>query len=323
MKKILSRFSVNSKVLAVLFILIMIIGMSSHQNFFSVRNFMAISQQMSEIGIMAIGMTLVIITRGIDISTGTAMGLFAIVTALCMRAGLPVILTVIISLATAMLCGALNAFMIANIRVPAMIATLGTQLFFNGIALALSRGGTISSIYESYYFLGQGKIADILPVQAFILIVIAVFVHIVLTKRRLGKQIFAIGNNIEAARFSGINTNRVLFIVYISCAVLSCVAGNIQVARVTTARADMGTVYMMQCISAVVLGGTSISGGKGGVGGTIVSVLVFTMVGNIMNLSGVSPHWQTLVTGLIMVAVLVFNRITEGRKRIKAVLDMA
>lgn len=317
-KKMMNRFHIkltlNARVLLVVFVAIMLVGIFSNQNFFTMRNFLSILQQMSEIGIMALGMTVVIITGGIDISSGTTMGLCATVTGMCMSLGWPTYATLACSLAVATLCGLINASMVAVIRVPAMIATLGTQMFFNGVALALSKGSSISQIYESFYFLGQGTILGI-PVQALVLIVLAILVHILLKHRIMGKRIYAIGNNSKAAMYSGVNTVRVLFGVYILSAVMACIAGNIQVSRVTTARADMGTIFVMQCISAVVLGGTSISGGKGNVGGTIVSVLIFSMISNIMNLVGISTFWQQFATGSILVLVVVLNRITEQSRR--------
>ena len=135
-----------------------------------------------------------------------------------------------------------------------------------------------------------------------------------LKRRVFGKHLFAIGNNSKASTYSGVQTEKVLFMAYISCSVLCCIAGNIQVSRVATARADMGYSFLMPCISAVVLGGTSIDGGVGGVGGTVAGVLIFAMISNIMNLAGISSFWQQLATGGILILVVVFNKITENHK---------
>jgi len=313
----IANMSINAKVLGIALVAILAMGIFANKNFLSVGNFMSILQQMSEIGIMALGLTLVILTGGIDISIGTTMGLCATITGVCLQLGMPVLPAVLCSFGVAVLCGLLNSAMIAIIGVPAMIATLGSQMFFNGIALALSQGNSISSVPESFYFLGQGQLFGVIPVQAIILAVLAVAVHIVLCRRRLGRRIYAVGNNMQASKLAGIKTTRVLTTVYVLCSVLCCVAGNIQVSRVATARADMGSVYMMQCLSAVVLGGTSIMGGKGGVGGTIVGVFIFAMIGNVMNLAGISAFWQQFAIGMILVMVLVFNRVTERRRRVK------
>lgn len=226
---------------------------------------------------------------------------------------MPIALAVLVSLAAAVLCGCLNAVLVAVIGIPPMIATLGTQMFFYGAALVLSKGNSISNIPREFYFLGQNKIAGI-PLQAIILVLLTVILAVVLKKRVFGKHLIAIGNNSKASAYSGVQTERVLFAAYIICSVLCCIAGNIQVSRVATARADMGYSFLMPCISAVVLGGTSIDGGIGGVGGTVVGVIIFAMISNIMNLAGISSFWQQLATGSILILVVVFNKITENHK---------
>ncbi|MBU9735144.1 ABC transporter permease [Diplocloster agilis] len=307
------RFSLNGIVLTAAFLGIVLIGTVVNENFLTMKNILSIFQQMSEMGIMALGLTIVIITGGNDLASGTTMGLCAVVSGLCLTSGMPIPLALLISLAAAVACGCLNASLVALIGIPPMIATLGTQMFFYGAALVLSKGNSISNIPREFYFLGQDKLAG-LPLQAVILILLTIVLAVILKKKVFGKHLFAIGNNIKASAYSGIRTVKVLFLAYITCSVLCCIAGNIQVSRVATARADMGYSFLMPCISAVVLGGTSIDGGIGGVGGTVVGVLIFAMISNIMNLAGISSFWQQLATGSILVLVVVFNKITENSK---------
>ena len=307
------RLSLNGIVLMAAFLGIVIIGTVVNENFLTMKNILSIFQQMSEMGIMALGLTIVIITGGNDLASGTTMGLCAVVSGLCLTSGMPIPLALLISLAAAVACGCLNASLVALIGIPPMIATLGTQMFFYGAALVLSKGNSISNIPREFYFLGQDKLAG-LPLQAVILILLTIVLAVILKKKVFGKHLFAIGNNIKASAYSGIRTVKVLFLAYITCSVLCCIAGNIQVSRVATARADMGYSFLMPCISAVVLGGTSIDGGIGGVGGTVVGVLIFAMISNIMNLAGISSFWQQLATGSILVLVVVFNKITENSK---------
>lgn len=318
-EKLKIKLSISELVLFGAFFLIILVGTFANENFFTLRNMMSIFQQMSEMGIMALGLTIVIITGGNDLSSGTTMGLCAVVSGVCLTSGMPIPLALACSLVVSVTCGCVNAGLVAVVGVPPMIATLGTQMLFNGVALVISKGSSISKIPEAFYFLGQGKIGGI-PVQALILIVLSVSLAVTLKRKILGRYIFAIGSNIKAAAYAGIDTVKVLFLSYILCSVMCCIAGNIQVARVATARADMGTVFLMQCISAVVLGGTSIEGGRGGVGGTIIGVMIFAMIGNIMNLVGISSFWQQLATGGILVLVVVFNCFTEmSKRRIKSV----
>lgn len=305
--------SLNGIVLLTAFLGIILIGTMANGNFLTIRNILSIFQQMPEMGIMAIGLTIVIITGGNDLSSGTTMGLCAVISGLCLTSGMPIVPALLVSLAAAVACGCLNAALVAVIGIPPMIATLGTQMFFYGAALVLSKGNSISNIPREFYFLGQDKIAGI-PLQAIILILLTVILAVVLKMRVFGKHLFAIGNNSKASAYSGVHTEKVLFAAYITCSVLCCIAGNIQVSRVATARADMGYSFLMPCISAVVLGGTSIDGGIGGVGGTVIGVAIFAMISNIMNLAGISSFWQQLATGSILILVVVFNRITENRK---------
>ncbi len=313
MEKLRKRFTLHEMVLAGAFLLIFLIGACSNENFLSIRNILSLFQQMSEMGIMAMGLTIVIITGGMDLSAGTTMGLCAVTSGLCLTKGLGVVPSLIISLGVAVLCGAMNAVLVAIIRIPPMIATLGTQMFFLGAALVLSKGNSISGIPESFYFLGQAKIFG-MPLQMLLLFGLAIFLMIMLRNTVTGQHIYAIGNNMKAALFSGIRTKHVLFYSYIMCSVMCCIAGNIQVSRVATARADMGSAFLMTCISAVVLGGTSINGGNGGIVGTVVGIMIFAMIGNIMNLVGISSFWQQLATGSILVLVVVFNRMIEMQK---------
>ncbi len=313
MEKLRKRFTLHEMVLAGAFLLIFLIGACSNENFLSIRNILSLFQQMSEMGIMAMGLTIVIITGGMDLSAGTTMGLCAVTSGLCLTKGLGVVPSLIISLGVAVLCGVMNAVLVAIIRIPPMIATLGTQMFFLGVALVLSKGNSISGIPESFYFLGQAKIFG-MPLQMLLLFGLAVFLIIMLKNTVTGQHIYALGNNMKAALFSGIRTTHVLFYSYIMCSVMCCIAGNIQVSRVATARADMGSAFLMTCISAVVLGGTSINGGNGGIVGTVVGIMIFAMIGNIMNLVGISSFWQQLATGSILVLVVVFNRMIEMQK---------
>lgn len=312
-EKFKKTFTLHEMVLAGAFLLIFLIGAFSNENFLYVRNILSLFQQMSEMGIMAMGLTIVILTGGMDLSAGTTMGLCAVTSGLCLTKGLGVVPSLLISLCIAVCCGTVNSILIAIIRIPPMIATLGTQMFFLGLALVLSKGNSISGIPESFYFLGQDKILG-MPLQMVLLFILAIFWIILLSRTMTGQHIYAIGNNMVASLFSGIRTTRVLFFSYIMCSVMCCIAGNIQVSRVATARADMGTAFLMTCISAVVLGGTSINGGSGGIIGTVVGILIFAMIGNIMNLVGISSFWQQLATGSILVLVVVFNRIIEMQK---------
>ena len=202
------RFSLNGIVLTAAFLGIVLIGTVVNENFLTMKNILSIFQQMSEMGIMALGLTIVIITGGNDLASGTTMGLCAVVSGLCLTSGMPIPLALLISLAAAVACGCLNASLVALIGIPPMIATLGTQMFFYGAALVLSKGNSISNIPREFYFLGQDKLAG-LPLQAVILILLTIVLAVILKKKVFGKHLFAIGNNIKASAYSGIRTVKV------------------------------------------------------------------------------------------------------------------
>lgn len=312
-EKKMFRLSLNEAVLLGAFVFVALIGVVANENFLTVRNILSVFQQMSEMGIMALGLTIVILTGGIDLSCGSVMGLCAVTSGICLTSGIGVVPTLLISMALSLVCGIMNGIIVAWVKIPPMIATLGTQMFFYGLALVLSEGNSISGIPQSFYFLGQDKFLGI-PVQAVLFLTFWVILLIMLRKKRLGKYIYAIGNNSKAALYSGVAVTKILVVVYMLGAFLSCIAGNIQVARVATARADMGSTFLMQCISAVVLGGTSMNGGIGGVTGTVIGITIFAMIGNIMNLVGITSFWQQLATGSILILVIVFNRVAESGK---------
>ena len=311
MKK--KKLSLNDVVMISAFLGVVLVGAILNSRFLSIQNILSVFQQMSEMGIMTLGLTVVILIGGIDLSCGSIMGLCAVVSGICLTSGISTFLVIIISLSIAVIAGICNGFFVAVIRIPPMIATLGTQMLLFGLALILSKGNSISGIPQSFYFLGQSKIVGI-PIQAHIFILTWLVLIVLLKKKKFGKSLYILGNNEKAAKYSGIQTVKVTIYAYVICAVLSAIAGNIQVSRVATARADMGSTFIMQCISAIVLGGTSMNGGIGGVTGSVIGIMIFAMIGNIMNLVGITSFWQQLATGSILIIVIVFNRIIEMRK---------
>lgn len=275
--------------------------------FNSLWNYITITQQMSEFAILAIGMTIVIMTGGIDLSIGSIVGLTTVIIASTYQSTANIYLAIILGSITAILCGLLNGFLIAKFSAPAMLITLGTQILYKGIALVLSKGNAISNFPEGYYYIGQEFIADYIPIQVVILFVVSIFMIILLNKTEFGKNIFNIGNNILATQYSGINTEKVLIKVYTISGILAGITAIIISSRVSTARADLGTVYVLQAVAAVVLGGTSISGGSGSIEGTILGVIIFATLGNGLNHLDVNPFLQTFIMGICLIIVLIFN----------------
>lgn len=284
--------------------------------FLTLANLLSVTQQMSELGILALGATVIIITAGIDLSLGSIAGLTTIVIAVVYGATGNLAAAIGAGILTGLGCGAFNGLLIAGVGVPPILATLGTMTLFNGIALVLSRGNAISNFPDSYYFIGQGYLLGNLPVQTVLFALLAVISSLLLSRTPWGRRVYALGNNKVAALFSGVKTGRVLMYVYIYGGLMAAVSGLIISSRVSTSRADLGAVYLMQSIAATVLGGTNIAGGSGTIAGTVIGVSVFAVLGNGLNLIGVSPFAQNLLMGLALIVILLINNLVVIRDKL-------
>jgi ribose/xylose/arabinose/galactoside ABC-type transport system permease subunit len=307
--------------LFIFLILLMIFMAIQSPTFRNIDNLLAVTQQMSELGIMAFGMTIVIITSGIDLSLGSIAGLTTVVIGASYGVTNNIVLSIFIGLIVAVLCGAFNGFIVARVGVPAILVTLGGQTLYKGIALVLSKGNAISNFPESYYFIGQGYIGPI-PFQTIIFVILAIVTTIILKKTSWGQSVYCIGNNPIATKCSGIQTDKVLFIVYMIAALFAGISGWVISSRVATARADLGAVYVLQSVAAAVLGGTNIAGGSGNIIGTVIGVSVFAVLGNGLNHMGVSPFMQTLLMGVALIAVLLMNNYPIIKEKISVFIKL-
>jgi ribose/xylose/arabinose/galactoside ABC-type transport system permease subunit len=308
--------------LLLFFICLMIVMSILAPSFLTVDNLLSVTQQMSEFGILALGVTVIIITAGIDLSIGSIAGLTTIVIAMTYGAAGSLALAVTLGIITGALCGAFNGLLIAKIGVPPILVTLGTMTFFNGIALVLSKGNAISDLPEEFYFIGQGYLFGNIPVQTVIFAILAVLTSLLLSKTPWGRRVYAVGNNPVASVFSGVQVEKVLLYVYVFAGIMAAIAGWIISSRVSTARADLGAVYLMQSISAAVLGGTNIAGGSGTIFGTVIGVCVFAVLANGLNLIGVSPFAQNLLMGLALIVVLLINNIEIIKNKISLFIKL-
>jgi len=308
--------------LLLFFIALLIVMSILAPSFLTVDNLLSVTQQMSEFGILALGVTVIIITAGIDLSVGSIAGLTTIVIAMTYGMSGSLVLAVILGIVTGALCGAFNGVLIAKIGVPPILVTLGTMTFFNGIALVLSKGNAISDLPEEFYFIGQGYLFGNIPVQTVIFAILAVVTSLLLSKTPWGRRVYAVGNNPVASIFSGVKVEKVLLYVYIFAGMMSAISGWIISSRVSTARADLGAVYLMQSISATVLGGTNIAGGSGTIFGTVIGVCVFAVLANGLNLIGVSPFAQNLLMGLALIVVLLINNMEIIKNKISLFIKL-
>ncbi|PKP58098.1 ribose ABC transporter permease [Candidatus Atribacteria bacterium HGW-Atribacteria-1] len=293
-----------------LLILLSLIIFSMNPNFGKVGNLINILRQGSLLYILGIGMTIVILTRGIDLSNGAVLALSSCVVAIAMEKGVPIIIAVIISLAIGMACGAANGIMVAYANIPSFVATFAMSCFARGLAYIFLGGRIIHGFSDGFRFIGTGSVCGI-PMPVMLSILLLFIFYLMLEHTPFGMNIYAIGSNIESCRLAGIKTKKTIVIVYLLSGFLSAFAGLVYTARLNTAEPVIGASFPLDAIAAVVIGGTSLTGGEGSLSGTAIGVLILTVIINGMNMMGISSLWQQFVTGsiiLIMITVQTYSK---------------
>jgi ribose transport system permease protein len=276
--------------------------------FFSANNLLTVATQTAVIAIIAIGQTYVLITGGIDLSIGSNIALCAMISGLCMKAGVPVPFAVLAGLVTGMLSGAVSGVLVAFGNLPPFIATLGTMTVARGVALTLTQAIPISGLPKSFTVWGTGSTLGI-PNPVIVMVVLVAIFGFVLAKTKLGRHVYATGSNFEAARLSGVNTKKVLMSVYIFSGLLAAFAGLIMAARIISAQPASGDGYELDAVASSVIGGTSTMGGEGSAAGTFIGAFVIGVLRNGLNLIGVSPFIQKIVIGIVIVGSVFLDRI--------------
>jgi ribose transport system permease protein len=305
---------VNGLPLAILAALLVVTAIVAPE-FFQVRNVLNVSRQASIVGVIAIGMTFVILTGGIDLSVGSILALTAVVTADLVDAGVPVPLIAVVAIALGAAVGVVNGIGVAVLKIQPFIMTLATMVLFRGLTLRITDGGpksfeTGSGLMD---FLGSGKLGP-LPGPLVVFALIAVAGILVLRYLSFGRFLYAIGGSIEAARLSGVRTTRTLIAAYAVSGACAGIAGLMTAARLSVGDPLAGNLAELDAIAAVVIGGTSLMGGAGGAVGTVAGALLLAILSNVLNLVGVSPFDQQIVKGLVIIAaVLLAARATKRR----------
>ncbi len=274
-------------------------------HFLTISNLLNIAEQATIIAIIAVGMTFVIITGGIDLSVGSVLAFAGVVMASVLQKGLSLPLALMVGLGAGLLCGVLNGLLITVGRLPPFIATLGMMSVARGAALMFTEGRPISGFSESFRSLATGEVLRV-PTPVVIMIGVYVIAHLVLRRTKLGRYTYAIGGNEEAALLSGINVKLYKTMVYGLAGFLSGLAAILLTARLNSAQPIAGMSYELDAIAATVIGGTSLLGGEGTVVGTLIGALIMAVLRNGLNLLGVSSFIQQIVIGtVIIVAVLI------------------
>ena len=306
----------HESILAVLLVLALVASSNLSDRFLTIDNLLNQGRMMTEAGIIAVAMTFIIVSGGIDLSVGSILGLSAIVLGMAWKdLGLPLPLAMLLAVLVGCACGAINGIIIIKSKMPPMIATLGTLALYRGLAEGISQARSVRGYPEWFYVLGQGELAGI-PTQLWILGLVAAAGAIVLGFTTFGRVTYAIGSNETAGRFSGMPIDRAKFWIYTFSGLMAGVAATIFVSRVSTTRSDMGTGIEMDVISAVVLGGTSIFGGRGTMTGTILGLLLIQTLKNGLTLAGIKGDGTIIVIGAILILTILgsnlFDRLRQN-----------
>jgi rhamnose transport system substrate-binding protein len=285
-------------------------------NFLTIANAGEIVRASAEVGLLALALTPVILTGGIDLSVGSLLALCAVVFGMSSRdAGWPIALAAVAALGTGVAAGSLNAVLVARLRIPPLIVTLGTFSLFRGLAEAATAGvRNYSNFPPAFLFLGQGTISTI-PAQVPVLVVGAIGFWLLVHRMAMGRTLMAIGFSIDGARYAGVPVDRRVGAVYVLSGLCAGVASLLYVARLGQAKADAGTGFELMAITAVVLGGTSIFGGRGSVVGTLLGVATLAVLQNGLRLADLPAELAGIVTAALLVAALGANRVFEERNR--------
>jgi ribose transport system permease protein len=268
--------------------------------FLTIANFKNLFIQSTILAVLALGQTFVIMTRGIDLSIGGVMAFTsAICIGLAVYSGLPTALALFVCLMLGVLIGLINGLAVTVLGITPLIVTLATLSITRGATFIYTNGANITPVPDSVAGFGRGELAG-LPYSVILLCILAIICHFVLARTVFGRSVYATGGNEVASRLAGIPTNRVILTTYIICAVMATIAGLILTARLESAGPRAGVGIELTVIAACVIGGASLFGGTGSIGGTLLGVVLISLVSNAINLLGVPPAWDDLVKGLVI-----------------------
>lgn len=282
--------------------------------FFTYSNVMDILRNSSFTLIMALGMTYVLIARGLDLSVGSNFAISGLMAALLMKSGIPIPVSVLVGLICGIIIGGFNATCIVFLKIPPMIATLGSMYMARGLVLVITKGSPVFPLPKAFSSFGKGTIVGI-PYVVIIAAVLSVLFHFILKNTIYGRKVYAIGGNPETAKFAGINVTKVTFSVYVVCGFCAALAGILTAARLGSGQPSVGEGMEMTVITAVIIGGTSLNGGAGTILGTALGAILMNVLSSGMNLAGVSAYWQKFVMGFIIVAAVAFDIYQRSKRR--------
>lgn len=301
-----NNFQIMS-ILSGLIIMMLYFSMNS-KYFFTSNNLLTIALQTSMIAIIALGQTFVLITGGIDLSIGSNIAIAGVISAMALKSGMPLSIAIILGLLVGIFVGLINGILIAYGDLPPFVVTLGSMSIVKGVALFITGGIPVTRLSKVFNVIGNGKLLGI-PIPALIMVGLTLIFGFILSKTKLGTRIFAVGSNLEAAKYSGINTKKTIIIVYIFSGFLAAVTGIIMASRIASGQPTAGTGYELYAVAASVIGGVSLAGGEGLLTGTLIGALIIGVLRNGLNLLSVSAFIQEIMIGSVIIIAVFADRI--------------
>ncbi len=306
----------NMGILAALIILCLILSIfpGTSEYFLTVKNLFNVLRQISTNLLLACGMTMVIILGGIDLSVGSVIALSGVIAAGCVsRYGMPIAPSMIVGILIGVIFGLFNGFVISKTTIPPFIVTLATMNIARGLAGVYTGGSPVRVVSKEWQWIGAGYAAGI-PVPVIIMAIVFIISLLILNRTKIGRYIYAVGGNDMAARFSGINVSKVKFFVYTYSGIMAGLAGIILGSRMYSGQPTAGEGAEMDAIAAVVVGGTSMAGGSGKLGGTLIGALIIGILNNGLNLMNVNSFWQTVVKGVVILLAVTIDFFRNKKK---------
>ena len=310
-------------------LVLLIVGFSIvNDNFLSMNNAMTVLLQSSVMGLLGIGLTVVIITAGIDLSVGSVLALSGVTAGLLVQAGVPVAAGMLGGVAVGTLCGLVNGFVITRMRITPFIATLGMMMIARGLALQVTGAAPVSNLGDAFGALGNGALFRVIgeranglprmifpgvPYPAILLLFVAVAVAYMLRRRATGRHIYALGSNEEAARLSGVKVDRTKLFAYGLSGFLAGLSGIVLMSRLVTAQPNEGLGYELDAIAAAVIGGASLMGGVGTITGSLIGVFIIGILRNGLNMAGVSAFIQEITIGCVLIVAVYVDQLRNRR----------
>lgn len=302
--------SIYSLIGLLIVVLISSLGIKEFRTF---SNFITLFRQASTLLILSAGLTAVILMGDVDLSVGGASGLIGCIIGQALKAGLPEPYTFPVAMLAGAVVGLINGFLVATIELPSFIATFGMGWIVSGLSIIVMNGMVIFGMSEKFTWFGTGYIGPI-PVITIIAAIVVLVMFVLLQKTTFGKDVYAVGSNQEAAKFCGIPVKRIKYLAFMISGITAGIGGLLMTARLNAADSTMGDAYGLQTVAAVVIGGTTLLGGEGGIMGTIIGALLLTIILNVMNLLGVSSFAQQGIVGTVIIVMVLFDSYSRRRQ---------